>query len=44
VPLFEDIIEPTINDIIVEDENIDEEVEEELTTNDNQEEVIEKKN
>jgi hypothetical protein len=42
--VIEDIIEPTINDIIVEDENIDEEVEEELTTNDNQEEVIEKKN
>jgi hypothetical protein len=39
-----DIVEPTINDIIVEDGNIDEEVKEELTTSDNQEEVIEKKN
>jgi hypothetical protein len=40
----EDIIELKINGIIIDDENIDEEVKEELTTNDNQEVVIEKKN
>ena len=44
----EDIIELKINGIIIDDENVDEnvdeEVKEELTTNDNQEVVIEKKN